>query len=181
MGRCSLFLALCVLLTNCQVINAPVNDESSGAIYRPPTPGLVSSSVNPSKQTSSSSQSGVDDDSILDQQPSCSDNLVYVADQTIPDGTEVSPGANLDKRWEVENQGTCNWDENYRLKLIAGSELSAPAEQALYPARSGAHTIIRIQFKAPQEAGNYHSAWQAYSPSGEPFGDPIFIEFVVTE
>jgi hypothetical protein len=78
----------------------------------------------------------------------------------------------------VENQGTCNWNENYRLKLIAGTEISTPTERTLFPARSGTRAIINIQLSAPAEPGNYHSAWQAYSPSGEPFGDPIFIEIV---
>jgi hypothetical protein len=34
-------------------------------------------------------------------------------------------------------------------------------------------------FKAPSEPGSYRSAWQAYNPQGEPFGDPFFIDFVV--
>jgi hypothetical protein len=36
-------------------------------------------------------------------------------------------------------------------------------------------------FTAPSEAGTYRSAWQAHDPSGEPFGDLFFIEFVVSE
>jgi hypothetical protein len=181
MGRCSAFLLLCILFTGCQVINAPVNDESSGEIYRPPTQASIGSNAIQTAQAPASSQPENNANNTIARQPSCSDNLVYIADQTIPDGTEVSPGAALDKQWEVENQGTCNWGDNYRLKLIAGPELSAPAEQALYPARSGTRPIIRVQFTAPQEVGNYRSAWQAFTPTDDPFGDPIFIEIVVTE
>jgi hypothetical protein len=60
--------------------------------------------------------------------------------------------------------------------LIAGSEMGAQPEQALDPARSGARATIRIVFKAPREPGAYRSAWQAFNPQGEPFGDPFFIE-----
>jgi hypothetical protein len=102
-------------------------------------------------------------------------------DRTIPDGTRVSPGAELDKRWLVQNAGTCNWDNDYRLTLVAGTELGVPAEQALFPARSGTDVEIRIVFSAPDEPGAYRSAWQALNPEGKTFGDPIFIEIIVEE
>ncbi len=111
--------------------------------------------------------------------PPCTDNLTFQEDLTIPDGTQVTPGQALDKRWQVQNSGTCNWDQRYRMKLIAGPEMGAPAEQALFPARSGTGLVIRIVFTAPADPGTYRSAWQAYNPKGEPFGDPFFVEVVV--
>jgi hypothetical protein len=111
--------------------------------------------------------------------PACSNQLTYLQDLTIPDGATVKPGEILDKRWRVQNSGTCNWNESYRLRLISGPDLGAPGEQALYPARSGTELTLRILFLAPAEAGSYRSAWQAYSPEGELFGDPIYIEFIV--
>ena len=112
--------------------------------------------------------------------PPCTNNLLFVEDLTIPDGTIVSPGDSLDKRWLVENNGSCNWEAGYRLELTAGQDLGAQAKQALYPARSGTQATIRIEFKAPAESGGYRSAWQAISPDGQVFGDPIFIEIQVT-
>jgi hypothetical protein len=53
--------------------------------------------------------------------------------------------------------------------------MGAEIEQALFPARSDSEAEIRIIFTAPQEEGTYQALWQAYSPSGEPFGDPIFL------
>jgi len=113
--------------------------------------------------------------------PECHNGLFFIEDLTIPDGTQVAPGTMLDKRWRVQNTGTCNWDERYRLKEIAGPEMEAVPEQRLYPARSGSETTIRIQFTAPDEAGTYRSAWQAYDPEDRPFGDPFFIEVVVLD
>ncbi|MCS6907515.1 MAG: NBR1-Ig-like domain-containing protein [Anaerolineales bacterium] len=106
-------------------------------------------------------------------------SLRFLSDVTIPDGSEVERSAILDKVWEVENSGTCNWDERYRLKLIGGSELGAKPEQALYPARSGTKFQIHIRFTAPQEPGRVRSVWQAFDPEGRPFGDPIYMEIVV--
>jgi hypothetical protein len=111
--------------------------------------------------------------------PACSNNLRYIADLTIPDGTVVSPGETIDKRWQVENSGTCNWDQSYRFRLTAGSDLGASNEQALFPARSGIEFPLRILFSAPQEPGTYRSAWQAIDPQGQSFGDPVFVEVVV--
>ena len=113
--------------------------------------------------------------------PACTAGLTFLSDLTIPDGTIVAPGDPLDKRWQVENSGTCNWDSGYSLRLIAGLDLGAPVEQGLFPARSGARSMIRLLFTAPEEPGTYRSAWQAYDPDGEPFGDAFFIEIVVTQ
>ena len=111
--------------------------------------------------------------------PVCIDNLTWISDVTIPDGTEIGANATLDKRWEVKNSGNCNWDDRYRLRLIAGPALNAPQEQSLYPARAGANAVIQIMLQAPADPGKYRSAWQAYNPDGQPFGDPIYIDFVV--
>jgi hypothetical protein len=112
--------------------------------------------------------------------PTCINNLGYLEDLSLPDGTVVKPGERLDKRWLVENSGTCNWDEYYRLKFMSGSDLSAPLEQALYPVRSGSQATIRILFTAPSEPGTYQSAWQAFDPQGQPFGDPVYIQVQVS-
>jgi hypothetical protein len=109
----------------------------------------------------------------------CEDNLKFVADLTVPDGTIVARGALIDKRWQVENSGSCNWDERYRLKIISGAEMGLQAEQALFPARSGASAVIRMLLLAPSKPGTYRSAWQAVGPAGETFGDIIYVEIRV--
>jgi hypothetical protein len=111
--------------------------------------------------------------------PQCADNLSFIADVTIPDGTEVIAGSQVDKRWQVSNSGSCNWNQWYTIRFIAGDGLGAQPEYVLYPARSGALATLRILFTAPEEAGRYRSAWQAYSPADAPFGDPIYMEIEV--
>lgn len=111
--------------------------------------------------------------------PACSPGLTYLEDVTIPDGSQVVQGEILDKRWLVENSGSCNWDDRFSLRLIAGPSMTDQAEYALFPARSGTQAEIRILFTAPQEPGVHRSAWQAFDPQGEIFGEPIFIEVVV--
>ena len=68
--------------------------------------------------------------------------MSFVSDVTIPDGSEVEANSTMDKRWEVENSGGCNWDERYRLRLISGDSLGAEEEQMLFPARSGTQVTL---------------------------------------
>ena len=111
--------------------------------------------------------------------PPCEDGLTYVQDLSIPDGTLVTPGQLIDKRWEVTNSGSCNWDQRYRLTLVNGDALGAEPALALYPARAGAQATLSIQFTAPAESGTYECQWQATNPDGLPFGDTIYMQVVV--
>lgn len=109
----------------------------------------------------------------------CTDNFSFIEDVTVEDGTSFLPGASIDKQWLVQNSGTCNWDETYRLKWVGGDPMGAAEEQALYPARAGTQATLRVTFTAPAESGSYESAWQAVDPNGNFFGDLVFIKIVV--
>lgn len=110
---------------------------------------------------------------------SCTNQLRFVNDLSIPDGTIVSPGDQLDKRWQVENTGTCDWNQEYSLRLVAGEALDAPRVQKLYPARRGSRVTIQIAFTAPTSPGHHSTTWQAFDPSGQRFGDPFFMDITV--
>ena len=112
--------------------------------------------------------------------PPCTNSLKYLEDLNFPDGTIVSPGQAVEKQWRVENNGSCNWDARYRLKLMDGfPPLGASGEQALYPARIGTQATLSIHFTAPLEAGTYRTAWQAHGPDGTAFGDAVYMEIIV--
>ena len=109
----------------------------------------------------------------------CVSNLTFVSDLTIPDGTYITYGSTIDKQWLVQNSGTCNWNDKYRLRHIGGGELGAPEEIMLYPAKSGTQAVIQITFRAPFTDGDYESAWQAFDSFDLAFGDPIYIRILV--
>ena len=111
--------------------------------------------------------------------PDCTDILSFLEDLSIPDGTIIRPAEKLDKRWLVENTGTCNWNSDYRIQLLSGPSMGFNSEQALFPARSGTQFALRLLLEAPAEAGTYRSAWQAVDPKGKYFGDPFYIDIVV--
>lgn len=111
----------------------------------------------------------------------CVNDLNFISDVTVPDNSFVNFGATIDKQWLVENTGTCNWNSAYRIRHLGGAELGAPTEIMLYPARAGTEATIQIIFTAPFTDGVYESAWQAYDPNGDPFGDPIYIRVTVAQ
>jgi hypothetical protein len=158
---------------------APILEQSSERqqmtpLFRPPA---LPTQPAPTLSAAQAISEGLD--AAAQPDANCEDNLTFRADITIPDGMEVTGLATMDKRWEVENTGTCSWGSGYRVRLIAGPEMNAQKEQALYPARAGTRATIRILFQAPAEAGPYRSAWQAFNAQGEPFGDPFFIDIAV--
>lgn len=171
MNKSALTGCLCLALLLFSLAGCtPVQPGTSGTpFFRPPT------SVAYQPPTSTPAPTVLPGPGGPTPTPTCTDNLTFISDVTIPDDTYVEPNATLDKRWEVENSGNCNWNEQYRMRLVAGPDMGAQVEQALFPARSGTRAVLRIVFKAPIEPGSYRSAWQAISPGGEPFGDPFFI------
>ena len=162
-----------LLLEGCQSIGLTrtVPAESQSPLFIAPT---FQPTFKPQEIESSTPASGET------PQTACTDILQWLFDLSIPDGSQVTPGSILEKQWQVKNTGTCNWDGTYSIKLTAGNEMGASSPQQLVPARGGSEAVVQIQFVAPAEPGRYRSAWQAHNPAGTPFGDPIYIEIVVT-
>lgn len=170
-----LFLGFLLLLT--LILSACVRSSVKPGYSHPtPTPYVPVTLVAPTLEpTKTPFTTQAPEENSLD----CVDNLTYLSDLTIEDGTVVASGSTLDKRWQVKNSGTCNWDEGYELRFTGGSEMGADTAQALYPARAGSEATIQITFTAPEEPGEYRSAWSAYNPDGLAFGDPIYMYIIV--
>lgn len=153
--------------------------QATPTIYLPAEQSTPQLGTTPTAPTSPQEATAETDLPLPTPSPDCSSNLLYLEDITIPDGTQTRPQETIDKRWLVQNNGTCNWDRRFSLRLIAGSEMGASPDIALFPARSGRQVEIQIQFIAPLEPGLHRSAWQAADPQGNLFGDTVFIEIEV--
>jgi len=156
----------------------------SGCIYPRPyragpgsaeTPIFIPPELNPATATPDAAAQSFTNQ----QNQDCTNNLKFVSDITVPDGTQANIGEAMEKKWEVENSGTCNWISGYSLRLVAGGSLGANPEQALYPALAGSKVTIQINFLAPTAPGNYKSAWQAHGLDDKPFGEVIYIQIEV--
>ena len=109
----------------------------------------------------------------------CADGARFIEDLSVPDGSEVFPGSEIDKRWSVENVGSCDWGAGYRLVRVSADALGGPDEIALYPARAGTRAIWQVVFAAPDSLGEAISEWQAQAPDGTRFGDEVFVYVIV--
>lgn len=114
------------------------------------------------------------------ERPPCEDNLVFLRDITVPDGSHFSPGAPIEKSWELRNDGSCAWIHGYYVQLRDGDQpLGAVPKQALPEAQPGETVTLTIEFIAPKQPGSYRSFWKAYAIGGEPFGVGFYIDIVV--
>ncbi len=158
---------LVLLVTGCQA-KEPAPTGTPEALFVPPASG-ENNEQNPEAPTAAPPT----------QQGNCVNQLRYIKDLTIPDGTEVLEGEKITKRWLITNEGSCNWDQSYSFQLISGLALGAKKYQLLYPARQGSRAIVEISFTAPDNPGRYNSWWQAFDSKGKRFGDPLYMDISV--
>lgn len=111
------------------------------------------------------------------------DSLSYnpaTVDVNIPDGTTMTPGQDFIKTWKVKNNGSCPWGDGYKL-VYAGyaNQMSGQFQPLTAVIPPGQEVEISVQFKAPDKAGEYVSAWQMSNPKGITFPEAIYVKILV--
>jgi hypothetical protein len=108
------------------------------------------------------------------------DSLSFVADVNVPDDTSMSPGQDFIKTWKVKNSGSCPWGAGYKL-VYAGyaDKMSGEFQPLAAVIQPGEEVEVSVQFKAPDAADQYLSAWQMSNPSGVTFPEIIFVKIIV--
>jgi hypothetical protein len=108
------------------------------------------------------------------------DNSEWVADVTVPDGTQMQPGEKFTKTWKVKNTGTCSWTTAY--SIVYGGyadKLGAKTTALTSDLAPGQEGEISIDMVAPTKAGNYVSAWRLANAQNYPFGTFLTVVIVV--
>jgi hypothetical protein len=99
------------------------------------------------------------------------DQVSFISDVTIPDGTIMAPGTSFQKTWRLRNTGSCTWTSGYRLVFDSGDALGGPATQTLPGDVSpGQNVDISIILKTPVDSRTYQGFWKLQNPSGIRFG-----------
>ncbi len=99
------------------------------------------------------------------------DKAQFIADVTVPDGTNFAPGASFTKTWRLKNVGTCTWTTEYTLVFVSGDPMGGPASVNLPKRVSPGQTIdLSLSLTAPANAGHYFGYWQFKNASGVAFG-----------
>jgi len=112
-------------------------------------------------------------------EPACKPDALLLADVTIPSGMAFRPGTEMDKVWQVRNNGTCAWGAGYALVRLGGEAMETDDLLPVPPTAAGEPADLAVTLQAPSEAGTYTNTWQLRSPEGELFGPQLSLEIEV--
>jgi hypothetical protein len=114
------------------------------------------------------------------------DIVEFVADVTVPDGTDFEPGEAFVKTWQVRNAGTATWTTEYDLIFVSGEQMGGPAEVPLPGVVPPGQTVdISVDLAAPGAVGTYTGFWMLRNAAGTAFGltadanQPVYVQIDV--
>jgi hypothetical protein len=107
------------------------------------------------------------------------DDAKWVSDVTVPDGTQMAPGQDFVKTWNIRNTGSCTWGTGYTPIFAFGEKMSGVAEPLTGAVAPGEEVEISVRFKAPTTTGEFSSTWRMANASSVPFGENVFVLIVV--
>ncbi len=112
---------------------------------------------------------------------SCADAAAFVADVTIPDGSEVIGGSPFNKSWRVRNAGACTWGPTYSVSRTSTSAgFSAPSTaQIAASVNPGDSADLSVPMTAPAAPGQYSASYRLRAPDGTLFGPSLTIAYGV--
>jgi next-to-BRCA1 protein 1 len=107
----------------------------------------------------------------------------FVKDVTIFDGTEMSPMARFTKIWRLRNVGTTAFPSQTHLVHVEGDYLGPVTEVSLQLPEKGLPIDEEIEVSAdlisPERPGLYTSYWRLRAPSGQKFGQKMWVTIQV--
>jgi hypothetical protein len=111
------------------------------------------------------------------------DDAIWIADVTIPDGTQIEVGRKFLKTWRVRNTGDTIWGAGYSLAHTGTAEVNTAPDGTgnirLPSIRPGVTAELSVSFTAPDEPGPYHSTWRLHNAEGIPFGPELILSIRV--
>jgi hypothetical protein len=107
------------------------------------------------------------------------DDAKWVADVTVPDGTEMTPGQDFVKTWKIKNTGSCTWGTGYTLIHGYDEKLDGVAEPLTTAVAPGEEVEVSVRFKAPAGVGEHRSYWRMQNASSSAFGEFFYVTIVV--
>ncbi len=112
----------------------------------------------------------------LSTQTTC-DNMQFVSDVTIPDGSEVPANTTFVKTWRFKNLGPCTWNEKYAVVYgysSTGKNWTNTSSVSFGKTVDVNGTIdVSAEMDAPAEKGSYAAWFRLANDKGYPFG-PFF-------
>lgn len=101
----------------------------------------------------------------------CTDRATFVADVTIPDGSNFGPNAAFTKTWRIRNSGTCTWSNAYSAIYQSGEKFGSTESVSFSNSVAPNQMLdITVNMTAPASAGNYRGYWILKNASGLLYG-----------
>ncbi|KAG1331413.1 protein NBR1 [Cocos nucifera] len=103
----------------------------------------------------------------------------FIQDVTVLDGTLMSPSTPFTKIWRMRNNGTTRWPYGTQLVWVGGDQFANRRSVQLEIPVNGCpvdtEIDIAVDFTAPSRPGRYVSYWRLASPSGQKFGQRVWV------
>jgi hypothetical protein len=115
-------------------------------------------------------------------QSNLAERAEFVADVSVPDGTDFAPGSAFTKTWRLKNAGASTWTTAYALAFISGDKLGAPDRVNLASSVQPGGTVdISVNMVAPAQAGRYRGYWKIVNAAGKFIDDAVYVEIDVVQ
>lgn len=138
-----------------------------------PTPATATATITPTAQAT------LPTSTVSGGLPSV-DMVTFVADVTVPDGSNFSPGQAFVKTWRLKNTGATTWSTSYKLAYLSGEQMSGPASVPVPRSIAPNQAVdISVSLVAPATAGHYRGYWKMSNAGGQPFPESIYVDINV--
>jgi hypothetical protein len=107
-------------------------------------------------------------------------SLAFVADVTVPDNTNMTPGQKFTKTWRVKNNGSCAWEVGFKFNFTGGEAMGASSTTLQTAVSVGSETELSVSLTAPTTKGTYRGNWRMTNASNAFFGDEVYVLIVVS-
>lgn len=107
------------------------------------------------------------------------DELVYVNDLTVPDGSSILAGKSFKKTWRVRNNGSVTW-QGYYLEHVSDERMDGPKSVPLPPLQPNESGEVSLNLVAPSTPGRHRSTWKPRNALGHLFQFELFTDILVT-
>ncbi|XP_066320845.1 protein JOKA2-like isoform X2 [Miscanthus floridulus] len=109
----------------------------------------------------------------------------FILDVTVLDGTLMTPSTPFTKIWRMHNNGSVVWPLGTQLIWVGGDQFalqtSVPLEIPVDGFPVDKEIDVAVDFVAPTRPGRYISYWRLASPSGQKFGQRVWVHIQVED
>nr|CAB3450228.1 unnamed protein product [Digitaria exilis] len=109
----------------------------------------------------------------------------FILDVTVLDGTLMAPSTPFTKIWRMHNNGSIMWPLGTQLIWVGGDQFalqtSVPLEIPVNGFPVDEEIDVAVDFVAPTRPGRYISYWRLASPSGQKFGQRVWVHIQVED